>query len=132
MKAKPRVSALRGRKPDDLAANRVGFGRISLRCASMRRKIALDGPGIRGMSAQWSLASSRSAFFDILDQRLSCMMVVVTPCMVDSIRDGQQHSVLLSATVTTLGSCSSAQRFSPCRLQHCTRRIAWRIIVLVA
>jgi len=26
MKAKPRVSALRGRKPDDLAANEVGCG----------------------------------------------------------------------------------------------------------
>jgi hypothetical protein len=46
MKAKPRVSALRGRKPDDLAANEVDCGRISLRCASMTRKIALDGPGI--------------------------------------------------------------------------------------
>ena len=44
------VSVLRGRKPDDLAANEVGCGQISLRCASMRRKIALDGPGIRGMS----------------------------------------------------------------------------------
>jgi hypothetical protein len=36
------------RKPDDLAVNEVGCGRISLQCASMRRKIALDGPGIRG------------------------------------------------------------------------------------
>jgi uncharacterized protein (TIGR03118 family) len=50
MKAKPQVSALRGRKPDDLAANEVGCGRISLRCASMRRKIALNSPAIRGMS----------------------------------------------------------------------------------
>src|ERR1700730_1342469 len=53
MKAKPRVSARRGRKPDDLAANEVGCGRNSLRCASMRRKIAPASLGIRGMSVQY-------------------------------------------------------------------------------
>jgi hypothetical protein len=31
-----------------LVANGVGCGRISLRCASMRRKIAPDSPGIWG------------------------------------------------------------------------------------
>src|ERR1700730_6799554 len=40
----------RGEQPERLAANEAGCGRISLRCASMRRKIALNSPGIRGMS----------------------------------------------------------------------------------
>jgi hypothetical protein len=32
-------------------SQRVGCGRISLRCASMSRKIALNSPSSRGMSA---------------------------------------------------------------------------------
>src|ERR1700720_2396429 len=52
MKAKPRVPDPRGEKPERLAANEAGCGRISLRCASMRRNIALNSPGIRGMSVK--------------------------------------------------------------------------------
>src|SRR6516162_3541993 len=52
MKAKARVPDPRGEQPERLAANEAGCGRISLRCASMRRKIALNSPGIRGMSAE--------------------------------------------------------------------------------
>jgi len=50
MKAKQRVPALRGGQPDDLASNRGSCDRISLRRASMRRKIALNNPGIWEMS----------------------------------------------------------------------------------
>src|SRR6478736_6094113 len=52
MKAKARVPDPRREQPERLAANEAGCGRNSLRCASMRRKIALNRPGIRGMSAQ--------------------------------------------------------------------------------
>ena len=50
MKAKARVPDPRGEQPERLAANYAGCGLISLRCASMRRNIALNNPGIRGMS----------------------------------------------------------------------------------
>jgi len=50
MKNKQRVPAPRGRQSDDLAAYEVGSGRISLRCASMTRKLVPNIPGIRGMS----------------------------------------------------------------------------------
>jgi hypothetical protein len=50
MKKKQRVPAPRGGQSDDLAAYEVGCGRISLRCASMTRKLAPNIPGIRGMS----------------------------------------------------------------------------------
>ena len=50
MKAKQRVPALRGGQPHDLAANGIGYDRISLRRPSMRRKIALNNPGIWGVS----------------------------------------------------------------------------------
>src|SRR5207247_10640274 len=50
--AKPRGPARRGEQPGRLAANEAGCARISLRCASMRRKIALNSPGIWGMSAK--------------------------------------------------------------------------------
>src|SRR6478672_2010451 len=52
MKAKARVPDPRGEQPERLAANEAGCGRNSLRCASMRRKIALNRPGIRGMSVK--------------------------------------------------------------------------------
>jgi hypothetical protein len=52
MKAKQRVPALRGGQPGDLASNRGSGDRISLRRASMRRKITLNNPGIWGMSAK--------------------------------------------------------------------------------
>ena len=52
MKVKARVPDPRGEQPERLAANEASCGRISLRCASMRRKIALASPGIRGMSAK--------------------------------------------------------------------------------
>ena len=52
MKAIARVPDPRGEQPERLAANEAGCGRISLRCASMRRKIALNSPGIRGMSVK--------------------------------------------------------------------------------
>ena len=39
-------------QPERLAANEAGCARISLRCASMRRKIALNSSGIWGMSAK--------------------------------------------------------------------------------
>src|ERR1700730_2343302 len=52
MKAKQRVPALRGGQPDDLASNRGSCDRISLRCASMRRKITLNNPAIWGMSVK--------------------------------------------------------------------------------
>src|ERR1700693_2114096 len=41
-----------GEQPERLAANESGCARISLRCASMRRKIALNSPGIWGISAK--------------------------------------------------------------------------------
>jgi hypothetical protein len=47
------VLSLRTREasnPND--ANEAGWARISLRCASMRRKIALNRPGIWGMSVK--------------------------------------------------------------------------------
>ncbi len=50
MKNKQRVPAPRGRQSDDLAAYEVGSGRISLRCASMTRKLVPNIPEIRGMS----------------------------------------------------------------------------------
>src|SRR5438477_11121110 len=50
--AKPRVPEPRGEQPERLAANEAGCARISLRCASMRRKIALNSPGIWGLSAK--------------------------------------------------------------------------------
>ena len=50
MKAKARVPDPRGEQPERLAANEAGCGRISLLCASTRRKIALNSSGIRGMS----------------------------------------------------------------------------------
>jgi hypothetical protein len=50
MKAKQRLPALRSGQPDDLASNRGSCDRISLRRASMRRKITLNNPGIWGMS----------------------------------------------------------------------------------
>ncbi len=46
------ASATRPVPPERLAANEAGCARISLRCASMRRKIALNSPGIWGMSAK--------------------------------------------------------------------------------
>jgi hypothetical protein len=52
MKAKARVPDPRGEQPERLAANEAGCGRVSLRCASKRRKIALNSPGIRGMSVE--------------------------------------------------------------------------------
>src|SRR5438445_7089843 len=59
--AKPRVPDPQGEQPERLAENEAGCARISLRCASMRRKIALNSPGIWGMSAkmapQWCLVS---------------------------------------------------------------------------
>src|SRR6266851_9534779 len=50
--AKPRVPDPRAEQPERLAANEAGCARISLRCASVRRKIALNGPGNWGMSAK--------------------------------------------------------------------------------
>jgi hypothetical protein len=50
MRAKQRVSVLQGGQPDALAAAGSACGGISLRCASTRRKIVLDGPGTWGMS----------------------------------------------------------------------------------
>ncbi len=50
--AKPRVPDPRGEQPERLAANEAGCARIPLRCASMRRKIALNSPGIWGISAK--------------------------------------------------------------------------------
>jgi hypothetical protein len=50
MKAKARVPDPRDKQPERLAANEAGCGRISLPCASIRRKIALNSPGIQGMS----------------------------------------------------------------------------------
>jgi hypothetical protein len=50
MKATQRVSALRSGQPDDLIASGAGCEGISLRGASMRRKIGPNRPGIRGMS----------------------------------------------------------------------------------
>jgi hypothetical protein len=41
-----------GEQSERLAANKAGCARISLRCASVRRKIALNSPGIWGMSAK--------------------------------------------------------------------------------
>jgi len=52
MKNKQRVPAPRGRQSDDLAAYEVGSGRISLRCASMTRKLVPNIPGIRGISGK--------------------------------------------------------------------------------
>jgi probable HAF family extracellular repeat protein len=49
MKATQRVSALRGGQPDDLIASGAGCEGISLRGASMRRKIGPNRPGIRGI-----------------------------------------------------------------------------------
>jgi hypothetical protein len=46
----PRVPGRCGRASRYFGCQRVGCGRISLRCASMRRKIAPNNP-IRGMSA---------------------------------------------------------------------------------
>src|SRR5207237_8536988 len=50
--AKPRVPDPRAEQLERLAANEAGCARISLRCASMRRKIALNSPGSWGMSAK--------------------------------------------------------------------------------
>src|SRR6266850_2061354 len=52
MKATQRVSALRGGQPDDLIASGAGCEGISLRGASMRRKIGPNRPGIRGISVR--------------------------------------------------------------------------------
>jgi hypothetical protein len=52
IKAKQRVSALRGGQPDGLGVNKVGCGRISLRRASLRGNITLVGSGIREMSVK--------------------------------------------------------------------------------
>ena len=52
MKATQRVSALRGGQPDDLIASGAGCEGISLRGASMRRKIGPSRAGIRGMSVE--------------------------------------------------------------------------------
>ena len=51
MNAKQRVTASRAEQPDDLAANRGGCDRISLRAALMKRKIT-PRLGIRGMSVE--------------------------------------------------------------------------------
>jgi hypothetical protein len=66
MKAKARVPDPRGEQPERLAANEAGCGRISLRCASMRRNIALNSRGIRGMSVQTSRILSQRAVHDCL------------------------------------------------------------------
>ncbi len=52
LKAKQRVSALRGGQPDDFAANGGGRDRSSLYAALMKRKITPNGLGIRGMFAE--------------------------------------------------------------------------------
>ncbi len=62
MKATQRVSALRGGQPDDLIASGAGCEGISLRGASMRRKIGPNRPGIRGMSDQTLLAWAMRKF----------------------------------------------------------------------
>jgi glycosyltransferase involved in cell wall biosynthesis len=56
MKATQRVSALRGGQPDDLIASGAGCEGISLRRASMRRKIGPNRPGIRGISVKMRLS----------------------------------------------------------------------------
>src|SRR6202040_2223986 len=66
MKVKPRVPDPRGEQPERLAANEAGCARISLRCASMRRNIALNSRGIRGMSVQTSRILSQRAVHDCL------------------------------------------------------------------
>src|SRR5438477_3809617 len=60
MKAKPRVPRGAAELVAILAANGVGCGRISLRCASMRWKIAPKGPGIRGCRLKCSCTPLRT------------------------------------------------------------------------
>jgi hypothetical protein len=80
MKAKPRVSALRGRKPDDLAANGHGCDRISLRVSLMKRKITRDSPGIRGMSIKWVCLLAFAA--------PNWLTVASPPCVGELVRTG--------------------------------------------
>jgi hypothetical protein len=72
MKAKARVPDPRAEQPERLAANEAGCGPISLRCASMRRNIALNSPGIRGMSVYGVVPTEEGEVLSLLEKGLGC------------------------------------------------------------
>jgi hypothetical protein len=63
MKAKAGVPDPRGEHARTIGCERGC--RISLRCASMRRKIALNSPGIRGMSVNFIMQQGPDGMYEI-------------------------------------------------------------------
>jgi hypothetical protein len=85
MTAKQRVSAPPGRASRHLGYQRVGCDRISLLRASMKRKIASNSPGIRGMSAQTRQSPRRYPAPERLPNEITSRFIYDIPQFVDAI-----------------------------------------------
>jgi hypothetical protein len=88
MKATQRVSALRGGQPDDLIASGAGCEGISLRGASMRRKIGPNRPGIRGISVEY-----RNPFRSYCGRVVSVHMLCLADCWTQSLKHNYLKSL---------------------------------------